>query len=200
MGDNPTPNGSRDSWKTDSTEPSPISALDFEWVDSLAEESDRGSILVVQAVLENALKNLIESRVLRNKTSAKAFMAKLRNERSNPLGCYAACVDHSQKHKLLDTWLIAALRKLNVLRIEFAHEPRRSVNISDEEADGIFSLLSDDARGLAKQILDYVLSEGLYDQKRSNARRRFDSAALAMLIEIETTIRNQSLRATPESS
>ena len=103
----------------DSTNPDP--GLDLTWLSDSLNESDRGCVLIAHAILEERLGDLIEAHVLGTKSALRNLVAELRQGRGNPMGRFASCVDYAQRLGLIEGWMAKALRKVNELRIEFAH-------------------------------------------------------------------------------
>ena len=177
---------------------------DFNWVKDFAGESDRGCVLISQAILEERLGDLIVSYLLETEGAVPLFLGQLRLGRSNPLGSFQSCIDYATRLKLIDKPTKTVFEKINKMRVEFAHyDPPRRAEISDAQAKSIFELLTDDQKTLAVRVQACLMEDG-GDKTFPEHRRCFMAVASILILCLESAIQSSSkvvrTRSTPSTA
>jgi hypothetical protein len=163
-----------------------IHHVDFSWFQQLRGESDCGSVIIVQAILEERLGDFIEGYILSSPKKTREFVEELRSGRGNPLGGFAARLDFAQKHDLLDKGLIDAFRGINKLRKGFAHyESPRVLKLEMQQIDEILRLLPTATREWVENHTSDVPAS-------TEAREHFEVLSWCLLASLEHLIHQQS--------
>jgi hypothetical protein len=162
---------------------------DFGWFRHFIGESDRGSVLIAQGILEERLGDLIEMHILGTKGTAEKLVAELRKGRNNPIGSFAACVDYAESCGLVRKWAAHTLREINKIRVAFAHyKPPYTLTIEPAHAQSVCSHLPKIV--LEKRIHSLVAGYGneAWAAKFSEARRTFLAVAWMLMFMLEASI------------
>jgi len=99
-----------------------------QWIQHLSIESDTGCAIILSAILEERLCDLIDTRILTRVEDLLSFVDYLRNGGANPFGNFACAIDCASALKLIDKETTTALRRIKAIRNDLAHysHPRRS--------------------------------------------------------------------------
>jgi hypothetical protein len=165
-----------------------LACLDFTWISDFQKESPRGCVLVAHGAIEQRLADLVEATVLATTESMGNFLAELRKGRNNPLGSFVSCVDYAHKRRLIDPWMAKTLRKINALRVEFAHyKPPYSkpTEIEMDQARSIFDLLPKEQQRTVESYLGKAVDGS---GEHPSPRQLFLACAFLIMIILEAIL------------
>jgi len=154
------------------------------WIDDLIVESDRGCVLISQAILEERLGDLIEAYLFESPDTMKRFVTQLRESPANPIGSFKYSVDYAKRERLIEAPTAKLLLEINAMRVKCAHyKPPRHMKITWKDANGIISLLSKNQR-FRTRFIGGLYQIRMLNAKHSKARRVFEAIVFGLVSEL----------------
>ncbi|MGE5140089.1 MAG: hypothetical protein ACM3JD_11550 [Rudaea sp.] len=136
--------------------------VDLGWVEHLLAESDRGCVLIGQAILDEALGDLLrEYFTARSAASTDLLDSLLKSGEYAPLGSFSPRARMARALGIIDEWTFKGLVQLNKTRIPFAHYKQpRAMRLSIEQSERILECVKRSDREVegerAKLLSDLV--------------------------------------------
>lgn len=144
------------------------------------EESDRGSVLVAQAYLENALRNFVIEYLATIKSTTRMRLEAFFDADKGTIRGGKELIEIAETLGVIDASQKSALSAINTLRNKFAHKLERK-HIAKDDLANITVYLGSNYTTLLDQITTL-------DEKPQNLRSQFSIAAAVLLLHIQTLV------------